>query len=59
MLFVTGLGGTEKVFSVVGHLTLCLGKFVEVLASSGSAAYLLGEKTVHRFFRLGVNLECF
>jgi hypothetical protein len=29
------------------------------LASSGSAAYLLGGKTVHRFFRLGVNLECF
>ena len=37
----------------------CQGKFVEVLASSGSAAYLLGGKTVHRFFKLVVNLECF
>ena len=62
LLFVTGPGGTGKSFlihTVVGHLTLCQGKFVEVLASSGSAAHLLGGKTVHRFFRLGVNLECF
>ena len=59
---VTGPGGTGKTFlihTVVGYLTLCQGKFVEVLASSGSAAYLLGGKTVHRFFHLGVNLECF
>ena len=62
LLFVTGPSGTGKSFlihTVVGHLTLCQGKFVEVLASSGSAAYLLGGKTVQRFFRLGVNLECF
>ena len=30
-----------------------------VLASSASAAYLIGGKMVHRFFRLSVNLECF
>ena len=62
LLFVTGPGGTGKSFlihTVVGHLTLCHGKLVEVLASSGSAAYLLGGKTIHRFFRLGVNVECF
>ena len=60
LLFVIGPGGTGKSFlihTVVGHLTLCQGKFVEVLALSCSAAYLLGRKTVHRFFRLGVNLE--
>ena len=52
LLFVTGPGGTGKSFmihTVVGHLTLCEGKFVEVLASSGSAAYLIGGKSVHRF----------
>ena len=62
LLFVTGPGGTGKSFlihTVVGHLALCQGKLVEVLATSGLAAYLLGGKTVHRFFRLGVNLECF
>ena len=62
LLFVTGPGSTGKSFlihTVVGHLTLCQGKFVEVLASSGSAACLLGGKIVHRFFRLGVNLEYF
>ena len=62
LLLVTGPGGTGKSFlihTVVGHLTLCQGKFIEVLASSDSAAYLLGGKTIHRFFRLGVNLECF
>ena len=62
LVFITGPGGTGKSFlvhTVVGHLTLCQGKFVEVLASSGSAAYPLGGKTVHRLFRLGVNLECF
>ena len=62
LLIVTGPGGTGKSFlihTVVGYLTLYQGKFVEVLASSGSAAYLLGGKTVHRFFRLGLNLECF
>ena len=44
LLFVTSPGGTRKSFlirPVVGHLTLCQEKFVEVLASSGSAAYLL------------------
>ena len=62
LLFVTGPGGTGKsllIHTVVGYLTLCQDEFVEVWASSGSAAYLLGGKTVHRFFRLGVNLECF
>ena len=58
---MTGPGGTGKsslIHTIVGHLTLYQGKVVEVLASSGSAAYLLGGKTVHRLFRLGVNLEC-
>ena len=47
LLFVTGPGCTGKSFlihTVVGHLALCQGKFVDVLASSGSAAYLLGVK---------------
>ena len=59
---MTGPGGTGKKLPdpyAVGHLTLCQGKYVEVLASSGSAAYLPGGKTVHRSFRLGVNLEYF
>ena len=62
LLFVTGPGGTGKTFlihTVVGYLTLCQGTFVEVLALSGLAAYFLGGKTVHGFFRLGVNLERF
>ena len=53
LLFVTGPGSTGKSFlihTVVGHLTLCQGKFVEVLASSGSAAYLLGGSPI---FQIG------
>ena len=55
LLFVTGPGGTGKSFlihSVVAQLTLNEGRFIEMLATSGSAAYLLGGKTIHRFFRL-------
>ena len=62
LLFVTGPGGTGKSFlihSVVAQLTLNEGRFVEMLATSGSAAYLLGGKTIHRFFRLGVKLETY
>ena len=56
LLFVTGPVGTGKSFLIhTDHLTLCQGKFVDVLTSSGSAAYLIGGKTIHRFFRLGVN----
>ena len=54
LLFMTGPGGTGKSFlihTVVGYLTLCHGKFGFI--------WLLGGKTVHRFFHLGVNLECF
>ena len=62
LLFVTDPGCTGKSFlihSVVAQLTLNEGKFVEMLATSGSAAYLLGGKTIHRFFRLGVKLETY
>ena len=61
-LFVTGPGGTGKsylIHTTVGHLTLKLGKFVHVLATSGSAAYLLGGQTVHRFFCLGPDLKTY
>ncbi len=60
LMFVTGPGGTGKSFlihTVVAQLTYCQGKFVEVLATSGSAAYLLGGSTVHRFFRLGIEMK--
>ena len=57
LLFLTGPGGTEKSFlihTVVGQLTYCQGLYVEVLATSGSVAYLLGGSTIHRFFRLDI-----
>ena len=60
LLLVTGPGGTGKsylIHTTVGHLTLKLGKFVHVLATS--AAYLLGGQTVHRFFRLGPDLKTY
>ena len=62
LLLVTGPGGTGKsylIHTTVRHLTLKLGKFVHVLATSGSAAYLLGGQIVHRFFRLGPDLKTY
>ena len=60
LLFLTGPGGTGKSFlihTVVGQLTYCQGLYVEVLATSGSAAYLLGGSTIHRFFRLDIEMK--
>ena len=51
--------GSFLIHTVVVNLTLCQGKLVEVLTPSGLAAYLLDGKTIHTFFRLGINLECF
>ena len=41
----------------MGQLTYCQGLYVEVLATSGSAAYLLGGSTIHRFFRLDIEMK--
>ena len=60
LLFLTGPGGTGKSFlihTVVGQLTYCQGLYAEVLATSGSAAYLLGGSTIHRFFRLDIEMK--
>ena len=60
LLFLTGPGGTGKSFlihTVVGQLTYCQGLYVEVLATSGSAAYLSGGRTIHRFFRLDIEMK--
>ena len=60
LLFVTGPGGTGKSFlihTVVAQLAYCQGKFVEVLATSGPAAYLLHGSTIHRFFRLDIEMK--
>ena len=60
LLFLSGPGGTGKSFlihTVVGQLTYCQGLYVEVLATSGSAAYLLGGSTIHRFFRLDIEMK--
>ena len=42
---------------MVGQLTYCQGLYVEVLATSGSAAYLLGGSTIHRYFRLDIEMK--
>lgn len=51
---------TRKSFlihTVVGQLTYSQDKCMEVLATSGPAAYLLGGSTIHRFFRLDVEMK--
>ena len=60
LLFLTSPGSTGKSFlihTVVGQLTYCQVLYIEVLATSGSAAYLLGGSTIHRFFRLDIEMK--
>jgi len=57
--FITGPGGTGKSFllkAVMTMLELWQGAHVAVLASTGTAAHLIGGQTVHRFFRLQTDL---
>ena len=59
LAFVTGPGGTGKSFLL--HTIKLLLEFsanmVEVLATSGNAAQLIGGQTVHSFFKLTPDLE--
>ena len=59
LAFVTGPGGTGKSF-LLRTIVLFLesaANMVEVLATSGNAAQLIGGQTIHSFFRLSTELE--
>ncbi|MCO5143039.1 MAG: PIF1 family ATP-dependent DNA helicase [Oligoflexia bacterium] len=52
-VFLTGKAGTGKSTVIQKYLEFC-GKDVAVLASTGAAAVLIGGRTFHSFFGLGI-----
>ncbi len=52
-VFLTGSAGTGKSFVIREHLRKCILR-PSVLASTGAAAVLIGGRTVHSFFGLGI-----
>ena len=60
LAFVSGPRGAEKSFllhSLMMKMELSA-LIVEVLATSGNAAVLVGGQTIHSFFKIGIDLNC-
>ena len=60
LAFVSGPRGTGKSFllhSLMMKMELSA-LIVEVLATSGNAAVLVGGQTIHSFFKIGIDLNC-
>ena len=60
LAFVSGLGGTGKYF-LLHYLMMKMelsALIVEVLATAGNAAVLVGGQTIHSFFKIGIDLNC-
>ena len=59
LAFITGPGGTGKSFLLRTILLFfeSAAKIVEVLATSGNAAKLIGGQTIHSFFKMSTMLE--